>query len=241
MNTGTLSRPSSPALAQRSSTLSSMASPTKTTARTRGGDRLAPRFRQHLADLGVAAPAIDLAHQLCQLRAVGNPAGGTALVEAAIINQADIETAQRRRLAKHVGLQRAGHVPCRLPAHGGVEREYQPAPGASRVRRHRAGLGDKGGDVFRGGRPRRPATNRLCRPLRRRGLFRQRFRFGRFAGHKRSPMTASLMWAGIRQAGQCKRLAQPEVADGRCDVAVTPSSVSSGRPARRARPVRHRS
>ena len=130
MNTGTLSRPSSPALAQSSSTFSSMASPTKTTARTPDATASRRASRQHLADLGVAAAAIDLAHQFRQLRAVGNPSGGAALVEAAIIDEPDIKAAECGRLAKHVGLQRAGHVPGRLPAHRGIEREHQPAPGA---------------------------------------------------------------------------------------------------------------
>ena len=127
MNTGTLSRPSSPALAHSSSTGSSIASPTNTTARHAGGDRLAAGVRQHLADLGVAAAAVDLAHQPRQFVAVRDPAAGAAFVQAAIIHQADIEAADRRRLAEHVGLQRAGHVPGRLPAHGRVEREHQPA------------------------------------------------------------------------------------------------------------------
>jgi hypothetical protein len=111
---------------------------------------LTPGFRQDLADLGVAAATIDLAHQLCQLRAVGDPAGGATLVQPTIVHEPDIQTAESCRLAEHVGLQRASHVPCRLPAHGCIERKYQPAAAARGVRRHRLGLGDEGGDVFRG-------------------------------------------------------------------------------------------
>ena len=48
-------------------------------------------------------PAIDPGHQL-PLRRVGDPPAGTALVEATIIVQADIETAKRRRFTEHVGL-----------------------------------------------------------------------------------------------------------------------------------------
>ena len=47
--------------------------------------------------------------------------------------------ADRGRLAEHVGLQRAGCIPGRLPAHGGVEREDQ-AP--ARARRGEAGPSD---------------------------------------------------------------------------------------------------
>src|SRR6202042_2643299 len=122
MNTGTLSKPSSPAFTQRSSTFSSMASPTNTTARYAVRHRFASCLGQYFADLGIAAAAIDFAHQLRQRGAVGNPAGGTAFIQASIVDQTDVETADRGRLPKHVGLQGTRHVPCRLPAHGGIER-----------------------------------------------------------------------------------------------------------------------
>src|ERR1700722_7974988 len=153
MNTGTLSRPSSPALVQRSSTLSSMASPTNTTART--AEATASRRasvstlliwvlppRQSILPISFASCALS------EIQPVAPPP-----FEARVIDKANVETAQRRRLAKHIGLQRAGHIPCRLPAHGSIEREHQPAPGARGMRRHRAGLGDERGDIFRGGRP----------------------------------------------------------------------------------------
>ena len=112
-----------------------MASPTNTTARTpeatasrRASDSTLPIWvlppRQSILPISLASCALSE----IQPR-------GAAFVEAAIIDQADVETAERRRLAKHVGLQRAGHVPGRLPAHGGVEREHQPA---SRARPHAA-------------------------------------------------------------------------------------------------------
>ena len=163
-----------------------------------GRHRLAAGFGQHFSNLGVAALAIDLAHQLRQMRGVGNPSRRAAFVEATVVDEADIETADRGRLAEHVGLQRAGHVPGRLPAHGGVEREYQPAPCAGGMRRHRVCLRNECGDVVRRGRRVRQCT----RPARRR--FALRFRFDRFAGHARSPIAASSMWDRIA-AGSMRR------------------------------------
>ena len=76
-------------------------------------------------------------------------------LEPAEIDQLDIEPADRRRLAEHVGLQRAGGVPGRLPAHGGVEREDQPpAFAGGRRRAERAHLVDECLDL-RPGRGRR--------------------------------------------------------------------------------------
>ena len=67
MKTGTPSRPNSPASAQRSSIDSSMASPTKTSACTFWFSFSLARMRQHFADLGMAAAAVDLRHQCRQL------------------------------------------------------------------------------------------------------------------------------------------------------------------------------
>ena len=116
MNTGTLSRPSSPALAQRSSTASSMASPTNTTARTPGRRRLAARFRQHLADLGIAALAIDPAHQPGELADVGDPSRRAAFIEAAIVDQPHVETADdaASRNMSACSAQAMSQVGCRL-------------------------------------------------------------------------------------------------------------------------------
>ena len=71
-------------------------------------------------------------HQLGEPLGLRHPARGPAFVQAAVVDELDVEPADRRRLAEHVGLQPAGGIPGRLPAHGGVEREDQPAalPGA---------------------------------------------------------------------------------------------------------------
>ena len=67
------------------------------------------------------------------------------------------------------------------------------------MRRHRAGLRDKGGDLVRGGRS--CFRQRFAgRSLLRCGYFACGFRFGRFAGHEHSQIAASSMWAGIEQA-----------------------------------------
>ncbi len=87
---------------------------------------------EHLADLGVAAAAIDARHQRGEFLGSRDPAGGAAFAQAPEIDQLDIEPAGACRLAEHVGLQRAGGIPGRLPAHGGVEREDQPPALAAR-------------------------------------------------------------------------------------------------------------
>ena len=116
-------------------------------------------MRQHLADLGVAAAAVDAAHQRGELVARRHPAGGAALGEPAEIDQLDIEPADRRRLAEHVALQRAGGVPGRLPAHGGVEREDQPpAFAGGRRRAERAHFVEEGLDLGLGRSRRRGAV-----------------------------------------------------------------------------------
>src|SRR5215208_1300542 len=88
---------------------------------------LALGMRDDLADLRVAAAAVDSRHQVGEFIGLCDPAGGTAFAEAAVIDELHIETADRRRLPEHVGLQPAGGVPGRLPAHGGVERKDEPA------------------------------------------------------------------------------------------------------------------
>ena len=82
---------------------------------------------QHLADLGVAAVAVDASHQVAEPGAVRHPARGAAFVQPAEVDELHVEPADRRRLAEHLGLQPAGGIPGRLAAHGGVEREDQPA------------------------------------------------------------------------------------------------------------------
>ena len=46
--------------------------------------------------------------------------------------RAEYKPADSGRFAEHVGLQAAGLVPGRLPAHGGIEREDEPAARAGR-------------------------------------------------------------------------------------------------------------
>ena len=116
--------------------------------------------------------------------------------------------------------QAISHVGCRLMVASSANTS-RPLR-ARRMRRHRARLGDEGGNVFRGGRLRlRQRTGLAGRRLRRRGYFGCRFRFGRFAGHKRSPIAASLMWAVIAGAVNAQeRLAcDREVDDGQFEVA----------------------
>ena len=98
---------------------------------------LALGMREDLADLGVAAAAVDPRHQLGEPLGLRHPARGAAFGETAIVDELHVEPADRRRLAEHVGLQPAGGIPHRLPAHGGVEREDQPAALAGRGRRRR--------------------------------------------------------------------------------------------------------
>ena len=126
MNAGTPRRPSSPADWQRSSSFSSMASPTKTSACTFCArvSRLACAMtlpiwvwppRQSMRDISSAS-----------LSACATQPEARHSREPAVIDELDVESADRRGLAEHVGLQPAGRVPGRLPAHGGIEREDQP-------------------------------------------------------------------------------------------------------------------
>ena len=84
------------------------------------------RVAENLADLGVAAAAIDARHQRGEFLGTGDPARGAALAKPTEIDQLNIEPAGLGCLAEHIGLQGAGAIPGRLPAHGGVEREDQP-------------------------------------------------------------------------------------------------------------------
>ena len=124
--------------------------------------RFALGMGDDLADLGVAAAAVDPLHQRAQPLGLRHPARGPAFAEAAVIDQLHVEPADRRRLAEHVGLQPAGRVPSRLPAHGRVEREDQPPSPAGFGRRSKAlHLGEEGVDLrARGGRCRCAAAVR---------------------------------------------------------------------------------
>src|SRR3546814_4956276 len=63
---------------------------------------------EHPLDLGMAADAVDLAHQLLQGAAVGDPARCPAFAETAEIDELDVEAAERGRGAEHVGLDALG-------------------------------------------------------------------------------------------------------------------------------------
>jgi hypothetical protein len=76
---------------------------------------------QDAADLGMAAAAVDFLHQAAQQARIRHEARGTAFRQASIVRQLDVEPADCGRFLEHVGLQPAGLVPGRLPAHGGVE------------------------------------------------------------------------------------------------------------------------
>src|SRR3546814_10509795 len=81
---------------------------------------------EHPLDLGMAADAVDLAHQLLQGAAVGDPARCPAFAETAEIDELDVEAAERGRGAEHVGLDALGLVPGLPPAGGGIHGEDQP-------------------------------------------------------------------------------------------------------------------
>ena len=78
--------------------------------------------------LCMAAAAIDARHQFAEPLRLGDPWRGAAFRKAAIIHKLDIEAATTGRpFAEHIGLQHAGLIPRRLPAHGRVERKNQTA------------------------------------------------------------------------------------------------------------------
>jgi hypothetical protein len=89
--------------------------------------RLGSGVAQHLADLRVAARAIDSRHQARERVGVRHPLGGAALAGATKVDELHIEPADRLDGVEHVGLQRQRHVPGRLAAHGGIHSEHEPA------------------------------------------------------------------------------------------------------------------
>ena len=116
---------------------------------------LAAGMREHLADLGMAAAAIDPRHQRAEPRRLGDPRRGAAFGKTAIIDELDIEAADGGGFAEHVGLQPARGVPGRLPAHGGIEREDEAAAFAGHGRRaERVDTAQEGIDLGAGGRGR---------------------------------------------------------------------------------------
>ena len=82
---------------------------------------------EHLADLGMAAAAVDAGHQLLQRFGVGDEFRCAALAKTAKIDQLDLERPGLADGVEHLGLQRAGEIPGRLAAHRRVEGKDQPA------------------------------------------------------------------------------------------------------------------
>ena len=113
-----------------------------------GALRLAQRVGEHPADLRRSAAHVDAAHEVLEPLPAGDEIRSPAFVETAEIDELDVEAAERRRGFEHFRLKRLGEIPGRLPAHGGVEGEDQPAAAGS------AGCGnlfrrlDEGGDVL---------------------------------------------------------------------------------------------
>src|SRR5262249_22911423 len=92
-------------------------------------------MRDDLADLRVAAAAIDAFHQRREPLGLRDPARGAAFAETAIVNQLHVEPADCRRFTKHVCLEPTGRVPHGLAAHGGIECENEAPPLARLGRR----------------------------------------------------------------------------------------------------------
>ena len=109
--------------------------------------QLRARVREHLADLRVAPGARDARHQRRERVGVRHPARGSALAGAAEEYELHIEPADRLHGLEHVGLQRQRHVPCRLPAHGGIHREHQPTAPAACARRQLLHAADELRDI----------------------------------------------------------------------------------------------
>src|SRR6516162_7136869 len=80
-----------------------------------------------LFDLGFTGAAHHLRHDLGELTAIGHPAGGAALAEAAVIDQLEVEATDGSGGLEHLGLELTSGVPGRLPAGGGVEGEDEAA------------------------------------------------------------------------------------------------------------------
>ena len=85
-------------------------------------------MRQHLADLRVTAAAIDAAHEIGEPLAAGDEAGRPAFGEAAEIDELNVQTTMGGGGLEHLALQGDSQIPCRLAAHGGVEREDETPP-----------------------------------------------------------------------------------------------------------------
>src|SRR5262244_3101451 len=129
--------------------------------------RLALGMGENLAELRVAAPAFDALHQRAEPLRMRYPTRGATLAEAAVIDQLHVQPADRRRLAKHVGLQPTGRVPGGLATHGRVEREDEAAPPARLgCRRELLHAAEKSVDLGACGACRRGAAAIGCWPVR---------------------------------------------------------------------------
>ena len=134
MKAGTPSRPSSPAAAQRSSIASSMASPTIDQRLHLALSRIRARMGEHLADLGMAAAAVDPLHQRAEPFRLRHPAGGAAFGEPAIIDELDVEPADRGGFLEHLA-PAAGRRRPRSAAGSWWRRAQRSAGRAGRARR----------------------------------------------------------------------------------------------------------
>ena len=129
--------------------------------------RLALGMSEDLAELRVAAAAFNALHQRAQPFRLRYPTRGAALPEAAVIDQLHVQPADRRCLAKHVGLQPTGRVPGGLATHGRVEREDEAAPSARLCcRRELLHTAQKSIDLGARIRRRRGAAAIRCWPVR---------------------------------------------------------------------------
>ena len=84
-------------------------------------------MRQHAADLGAAAPALDAGHEPRKSARRARPFGRPAFIEAAKVDKLHIQPANRFRLDEHLTLDLKRAIPSGLAAHGGVHRENEPA------------------------------------------------------------------------------------------------------------------
>ncbi len=97
---------------------------------------LGPGFRdgmlQDPADLGLTAQADNPGHAPGQLTGIAEPGEGLKIMEAAVIDELNVEPAHLAHGGEHLGLDLAGLVPAGLAAGGGVESKDEPAPRAHR-------------------------------------------------------------------------------------------------------------
>jgi hypothetical protein len=112
---------------------------------------LATDMAQNLGDLRVAAAAADLHHEISQRARIRHEGRGAAFADAAEINELHRQPADACCCVEHPGLQLAGKIPGRLPAHRRVESKDEPAARARwrcdslRLRQERVDLGLRGG------------------------------------------------------------------------------------------------